>query len=852
MAYLFGKHVEADPLTGAGPLTPEGALAVVRDARKAAERLRKVEVSAIVDVLDAVGKLWQTGGAFYRRAVKELPGEIAFSPEMIEQTLAIVPLLFRRDVIHQRLRAELDDEAMLDQFRSRPAFAGAVKAVPLGVLLHVSAGNVFIGCIDSLLMGFITKNVSVVKLSSRNRLFPAIFADSIRTADPEDLIANAFAMVHWEGGDKPVEKVFKEHADGIVAWGGEAMVKAYRDGLAPGVKLIDYGPKLSFQVVTKAGAATAALDDVATRIARDVCLWDQAACASPQNLFIEQGVATPALLDGIGKALDAFPVPRGAIDDDEAVEILKEKFRGKLTRLTEGGDERSGRDWYLHVDPHPGLRPSPLNRTLLIKSFKDADDLASQVLPFKTYLQSCGYLVGDAEKEPMLAQLAACGIQRFAKLGSMMESLPGAPHDGRYPLAELVRLVPDEAREDLLAFVNDAIRTVPFYRKLYDGERVASLKELRPITGDDLAKEPLTTSHALLREGPRAGRLFSSGGTSGAPKYTFFAPDEFKAVGDMLAKGFKAQGLKPGDLCANLFVAGNMWSSFMAVDEALTACGAVTLPIGGMAGPAQILTWLQDFRPRFVFGLPSMLVGFAHAAKKAGLSLEIPFIGYAGEHLNQSARALLADAWKTERCFSAGYASVDAGPIGYQCRFCKDREHHLFEEQVHLAIIDDEGVVTSRVRRMMPVIHYKTGDHLEWSPVGEPCGCGSTDRRFVLHGRRDGQINVWSCRLMLRDVEHALADAGVFAAVFQVAIDEAVVDGAPDDTLTVTVEGATVTEDTLAAVTKALFARSKDLATTHGASYLTGRLRLTTVANGAIPRVERTGKVRPLVDKRRL
>lgn len=68
----------------------------------------------------------------------------------------------------------------------------------------------------------------------------------------------------------------------------------------------------------------------------------------------------------------------------------------------------------------------------------------------------------------------------------------------------------------------------------------------------------------FLRSASTEGHVFSSGGTSGNPKYSFYSNKEFEQVAEMLAIGYQSQGLQPGDLCANLFAAGNMWSSFLA------------------------------------------------------------------------------------------------------------------------------------------------------------------------------------------------------------------------------------------------------------------------------------------------
>src|SRR5690606_34499054 len=123
--------------------------------------------------------------------------------------------------------------------------------------------------------------------------------------------------------------------------------------------------------------------------------------------------------------------------------------------------------------------------------------------------------------------------------------------------------------------------------------------------------------------------------------------------------------------------------------------------------------------------------------------------------------------WKTKSFGSAGYASVDAGVIGYQCPDCGPGEHHLFSDIVEMKIISDEAVVTSIARNTMPVINYRTGDKVEWI---SDCSCGRADKRFKLLGRIDNVIQIWSCRMLTNDVENSLSDFGIMT--FQMKISE--------------------------------------------------------------------------------
>ena len=369
------------------------------------------------------------------------------------------------------------------------------------------------------------------------------------------------------------------------------------------------------------------------------------------------------------------------------------------------------------------------------------------------------------------------------------------------------------------------------------------------LTAADLASEPLHRSRNFLNKTVSCGSIFSSGGTSGSPKYALYTPAEIKRIGIMMAKGFLASGLRPSERVVNLFVAGNLWSSFLAIDEALKNCGVFVLPMGGLSLLDEIVSCLLTFRPEAVFGLPSLLVGYARHCEQKNLDVAVEQVFYGGEHLSNSARRYLAKVWKTQSFHSAGYAAVDVGPIGWQCAHCKDGEHHLFSEEINMEVIDGEAVITSLVRRAMPIIRYRTGDRVEWV-LGE-CPCGTVDPRFTLLGRVDGIMNLWGCHVPFADVEKSLLEAGMTAPVMQVRLRDETASAGSEEKLIVCLEqDDNVPGEFFERFTQNLFQHCRDIALTMDLATMRRRINLDYVRPGFIPRIARTGKVKIIVDER--
>jgi phenylacetate-CoA ligase len=771
-----------------------------------------ISVEAIITLLDAFSKEWEV---LSQEALPELLKESGFSEAETIKTLNLLPGLLSRTSLEKRLKAEFTRMEVLDQFTKLPHQSGKVRAVANGVVLHVTAGNVFLSSIDSLIMGFLTKNLSIVKVSSANKFFPLFFAEKLKAFDQQNILSDKFAVLHWKGGDEVVESLIKAKVNTIVAWGGEEMIASYQKNLPSHVKLLDFGPKISFQLITKAGLAHKNLEIVAEKIVSDILPWDQSACASPQNLYLEEGIDEKSLLAAIDRAFLKAPA-RGAISEDEATEILKEQYRGYYSELMEEGTVTSGPEHLIHLEQSKLLKPSPLHRSLIVKRFQNADELYSLLEPFSYYLQSCAYLLATHEKSTYLELLAMTGIKRFAPLGTVTWGMEGAPHDGRFVLRELVQ------------FIGDEIRAVDYQEEILEVENSATLK-----------------SHFDSSVHPH-GYIFSSGGTTGEPKFVHFSYEEFDFMSDMLATNLKNQGVRAGMTVANLFVAGNLWSSFLCVEKALEKIGAIQLPIGGMCATENILFYLKKFKPDVVMGIPSMLVMNAEFIEAQGESLEIPMVFYAGEALSEIRKDYLSRTWKTRTFGSAGYASVDAGVIGYQCGHSAHGEHHLFSDLVELNLVEDEAVVTSLARDSMPIKNYRTGDKIEW--IAGKCACGSPDKRFKLLGRVDNVIQIWSCRLLTTDVEQVLSERGILT--FQLIITESREANLVREKLAITYERVQSEFDQEAFLLE-LYNASRDVKDSIKFTEFKKDILIHSVETGAIQRNPRTGKISQILDQRR-
>jgi len=880
--YIFGEFRKSkDPLS----------IRDLRDISAYAERqlgrIQDVPIEKIIEILDLLAENWLDPEYEYRNlALKKMPEIVGYSQEMT--TIALDSLFenMRRQNLQKILRGHLGKYSFLDKFEYNPTYDGYFKAQPLGVVLHVSPGNVFVGGPDSLMYGFLSKNVNLLKISSRDTFFPFLFARSLKEIDEKKYLCNSFCILQFPGGDENIEREMKKYCDGIVVIGGEDAVKSYRRDLPLGTRLVEYGPKYSFSIITAEGFNEMDEDEIYKRCAVDVAMWEQKACSSPQTIYVEKSV--------IDRFMEGFPrymelvgdrLPPGDISFDEKVEILRARELGKADEA-EGtavlhqspGNTR----WTVIYEDSPEFKLSPLNRTIYVKPFAGWVDILRETVVLKDYLQSVGILSTSSQLKLLSKALARLGVSRITRIGTMWKGKAGAPHDFDFPLRKLIRWVsidwvdkrfdlgdtvapskPALSRWDRLQNLVRFARThSEFYRK-----HLAGIGKINNY--EDFQKVPFLTKSHIYQNTPPVSEdmltaplskayIFASGGSTGEPKFNYYSFRELDKVSSILADIYQIAGITRDDTVANLFMAGFLWTSFIVVNDALEKIGCVSLPIAGNAEIDLVLQYMELFRPNAVVGLPSMIIQLAEEIERRGIDLKIEKVLYGGEHFSSEAIKYLKKAVGARIIHSAGYASVDAGPIGYHCPECKGGVHHLLYEHMFFETIDPESnrsveigevgeiVVTNFHRRLMPIIRYRTGDL--GRILKRSCTCIRPTPLFELLGRCDDILRVGAMSIYPNMISEALGKVSELSSIFQLEADRKGV----KDILTVKVEAKNEGEDyeKLANVTRrTLLEHDEELDLVVREGWL-AELNVDILPPGGIKRNPRTGKIKRVVDKR--
>lgn len=311
--------------------------------------------------------------------------------------------------------------------------------MPLGVLLHVAAGNVSGLPAFTAVEGLLTGNINLVKLPREDRGLSLAILSELAGQQPQ--LAPFLYAFDLPSSNTAALKRLAGLADGIVTWGGDGAVQAMRAMAGPGCKLIEWGHRLSFAYITEYQNHPQELAELAGHIVATGGLL----CSSCQVIFLDTGSLEQAetfcrtFLPLLSQAAARHNRTPGLAAQAAlyAYETLLEQIvdrKGSGDRVFRG----TGCSLVLRRDRE--LELSPLNGNVLVKALP-RQELPGALRRQRGHLQTAGLICAAREREELTALLARAGVNRVTRVGSMSHTFPGQAHDGEYPLRRYLRTV---------------------------------------------------------------------------------------------------------------------------------------------------------------------------------------------------------------------------------------------------------------------------------------------------------------------------------------------------------------------------------------------------------------------------
>jgi hypothetical protein len=350
----------------------------------------------------------------------------------------------RRDSLERILRADFGPRlAAFGSPATRAETREGLQAIhPLGIVGHWAAGNVDLQALLSGVCGLLGGNASLVRVPSEQARAIALLMDTLPGVDPEGLLSGLMVCVSFPSDQLSLHEAMARQVDGAMIWGGEEAVRAVRSLPFPTwARIAVFGPRYSLAIVD-AGIVeeTEQLQVWCERLARDVWLYEQRACSSPQAIIVE---SAPGKLEAFVAALaDAFKSqnrrsPRRAFEASEALAVIKARAEWLIGSERHSALMTAAPDWTILVGEGPALPQAAQNRTLVVSAVTSLEDFVDTL---DGGTQTIGIAMSDPKRELALAMRAGRrGVDRIVPIGQM--HLFGSPWDGQPLVRTMTRSV---------------------------------------------------------------------------------------------------------------------------------------------------------------------------------------------------------------------------------------------------------------------------------------------------------------------------------------------------------------------------------------------------------------------------
>lgn len=685
-----------------------------------------VDIREVIDACaEMSGRIRSGDTARYVAALREDGVEDA------EPTLSSLASALDRDAVCTKLRAELGTEDPFEVTRVNCWDQTFEAWKPMGVLVHITAGNSPIVAPMATVEGLLTSNINIVKCASNMGAFASAFLEDLCRGRG---FADHVYLLAISSKDRERIGLILDRADCVSVWGGEDAVESVRSMTPHGTPVVAWGHKISFAYLVPDSVTDEAMDELAF----SVCRNDQQSCSSPQCVLVdtedrkEIDRAAGMLAGALDRARDRYGVAHP--DDAQAAEILTVTEVHRCDLFFNDGDvvRDEGNTYRILVSYTTKFMPSPLFRTVWLSPLPRRR-IVSGLRGMRSYLQTAGVACGIGDVAELSDLLYAAGVDRVTPLGSMSASYTGEPHDGRFALPQFMRRV--SMRIDIPM---SGIRSM---RELREPRRV-------PVEGRIQGKADYPP---IPDNGTRV--LMKSGGTTGEPIYCSYTQRDFENyIVNPAIRSLMAAGLDPRtDVLADLLKSGNLYgglNSFISITDAMKA---PHLSIGGLDDVALAAHYLVVGKATAVLGAPSYIVRMfeqCHDLLKGYGRVRKVFFG--GEMMTASQRRYLTEEFGIEVIRGVLYGSNETGTMGYQCPECGDNVYHLCSDIQTMEVVaedSDEPVPAGEAGRLLftgflrengRTERYDIGDLGRWVPGR--CPCGRMEPRFELLGRHGDVI----------------------------------------------------------------------------------------------------------------
>jgi hypothetical protein len=368
---------------------------------------------------------------------------VSLPKDAVETYKMQAAVLLSEDMLRLKLKTELGET---DEYETEGAQGFSrirVRTMPLGVILHIAAGNTDFLPAYSLVEGLLAGNINILKLPSADDGLSLKLIMQLIEYEPK--LKDYVYVFDTPSTDIYGMQKMAELSNGISVWGSDVAIDAVRKMAPTGVKLIEWGQKLGFCYISHLDQ-TLNEDEELKALAEHIADTKQLLCSSCQVIYLNSSSEEEK-----EKFARRFaPILEEAVDRKKTDEIgvrARDTLVSYTARLKSmvGAEDVSDnvirkRGCSVIISDNSRLELSPMMCNVLVKNLPE-EKITPVLIESKNYLQTAGLICPDDERGHLTDILLRSGIIRVTKSGNMSAYFPGESHDGDYALSRYVRHV---------------------------------------------------------------------------------------------------------------------------------------------------------------------------------------------------------------------------------------------------------------------------------------------------------------------------------------------------------------------------------------------------------------------------
>ncbi len=314
------------------------------------------------------------------------------------------------------------------------------KAYPLGVLMHIGAGNTLGLSAFSVLEGLLTGNINILKLPEYEGGISLEIL--MRLIEIEPRLKPYIYVADISSKDKDIIKQLVDAVNAVVVWGADAAIESIRQLTPPTVSIIEYGHRLSFAYYTKHGN----IENDIKSLAKEIIMTDQLYCSSPQCVFYETDSREELerfsylLSDYMNHYVRQYPLSKKSMDIQSQITWTQELIKMEEILDIKKLISKDKTQYSVMIDYQSELKPSPLHRHIWVMPIK-RKDIFNIIRKHKGHLQTVGLSCKKEELDVLSHIFYSAGINRIMPCGMNTSHYSGEPHDGIHALNRYIRIV---------------------------------------------------------------------------------------------------------------------------------------------------------------------------------------------------------------------------------------------------------------------------------------------------------------------------------------------------------------------------------------------------------------------------